>query len=77
MKPDDLVSCDNCAVVLDAAKLCFPDQKHWINEDGEVDVSKAVWTGTSWKARLPCPVCGSDIVEPSTQKKVSQALDRM
>jgi hypothetical protein len=36
----NLISCDNCGVVLDAEKIDFPSS---IYKDGEVDESRAVW----------------------------------
>jgi hypothetical protein len=61
----NLRSCDSCGVVLDLDKLMFPDQKQWWHEDGSVDETLAGWNGnaSAWRAKVPCPVCKSDIFE--------------
>lgn len=56
----NLISCDNCGVVLDAGKLDFPrgidpcdvNRKVWDNDRGE------------WLPAVPCPVCKSKILAP-------------
>lgn len=61
----NLISCDNgsCGVVLDASKLNFPPEE-W-NPDKR-DESKYVWCSERRETvpKLPCPVCGSDILRP-------------
>lgn len=47
----NLRSCDNCGVVLDDNKLCFPDEKFWISEEGEVNTDMAVWCNGTWRAK--------------------------
>jgi hypothetical protein len=61
----NLRSCDSCGVVLDSDKLMFPDQKQWWHEDGSVDETLAGWSkySSAWRAKVPCPVCKSDIFE--------------
>jgi hypothetical protein len=55
----NLISCDNCGVVLDADKLDFPifhtvatDEYVWCSERRE------------WVATVPCPVCKAKILSP-------------
>lgn len=56
----NLVSCDNCGVVLDKGKLAFPSNI-WA-EDG-VDTEKGAWDGETWVAKVVCPVCGDNVLE--------------
>jgi hypothetical protein len=66
MKQLILISCDNCAVVLDKDKLGFPSRADIWNEDlGRFDESISSWS-TSEKEYVPmclCPVCGSEILD--------------
>jgi hypothetical protein len=59
----NLISCDNCGVVLDKDKLQFP--KDITRPDGTIDTSKAVWDwdGDEYVAKTTCPVCGEDILQ--------------
>lgn len=59
----NLFSCDHCATVLDADKLDFPDQKLWFHEDGTVNTDLAGWCFNRYTAKIPCPVCKSEIFE--------------
>jgi hypothetical protein len=61
----NLQSCDSCGSVLDIDKLIFPDQKDWWKEDGSFDETLAGWvtSANDWRAKVPCPVCKSDIFE--------------
>jgi len=54
-----MISCDNCAVVLDANKIDFPD--NFINDDGSVNEEFAMWNGHDFIPKTKCPLCGSDI----------------
>jgi hypothetical protein len=56
----NIISCENCGVVLDKNRLRFPDD---IYRDGSIDDQKAAWDGDNWVAKVICPVCGSDILE--------------
>lgn len=60
----NLMSCDNCGVVLDARKLEFPAEIY--DYGGSVDLSKAAWDGDDFVAKVACPVCGDDILKPNT-----------
>jgi len=57
----NIISCENCSVVLDKNRLRFPDDIYQL--DGSVDEQKAAWDGENWVARVFCPVCYSDILE--------------
>lgn len=56
----DIVSCTNCGVVLDVSKLPFPEIEL---EGGNIDTANATWTGDSWVAITPCPVCQDFITQ--------------
>lgn len=57
----NLISCDNCGVVIDRDKLDFPPNIY--NDYGDIDDYKAVWTGNEYVASVPCPVCKMPIPE--------------
>jgi len=56
----NLVSCDNCGVVLDKDKLNFPTNIYRI--DGSVNDKLAEWDSDGFRAKVPCPVCENDIL---------------
>ena len=58
----NIISCDNCGVVLDAKKLVFPDD--WESYEG-VDDTKAKWDGEEWVPCCRCPICDNKIPKPS------------
>ena len=59
----NLISCDNCAAVLDKDKLKFPEE--YTGSNGEVDETKAVWDSESdnWCLYVKCPVCKEKILD--------------
>ena len=65
----DLISCDNCAVVLDADKLDFPYYVR--DEDGCIDDTKAKYRPghKGFFAFLSCPVCKSDIFSDCCEQR--------
>ena len=57
----NLISCDECGIVLDQNKLQFPHEIY--DEDGYLDITKARYnprTGTS-DPYILCPLCESVI----------------
>ena len=50
----NLMSCDQCGVVLDKDKLTIPDI---IEDDGGIDTDNAGWTGDGYAPIITCPVC--------------------
>lgn len=60
----NLISCNNCGVVLDADNLRFPEDI-W-DEDGCVDTDLADWDHYTerYKAAVPCPVCKEKVIKP-------------
>ena len=58
----NLISCDNCGVVLDYKKLNFAEDIY--GSDDEVDQSKAAWCSSrrEFVPFVPCPVCESQIL---------------
>ena len=55
----NLVSCENCGVVLDRDNLIFPIRPT-IKEDGSLDDSNFIWdrhSDSGWIPAVPCPVC--------------------
>lgn len=57
----NLISCDNCGVVLDKNKLKFPEDIS--DDEGIVGSHLAVWTGDKYVAYVNCPLCNSPILE--------------
>ena len=58
----NLISCDNCGVVLDKDKLKFPE----VPDDCDTDIwynKNAVWYGAGYHPIIPCPVCKNDVVD--------------
>lgn len=58
----NLISCDNCGVVLDANKLDFPV----IDSTDPFDPNHKVWDNDrrEWVSAVPCPVCKAKILSP-------------
>jgi hypothetical protein len=58
----NLVSCDECGIVLDANKLRFPE--NIFLEDGSVDQTKSSWDPVSsqYVPMVSCPQCGFEIL---------------
>lgn len=55
-----LISCDNCAVVLDKDKMYFPSV--WNKNGDGIDQDKAICDKNGkYISILPCPVCGEII----------------
>lgn len=57
----NLVSCDNCAVVLDISKIPTTELR---DSDGNLVVEKARWNGEDYQLIIDCPVCKHDIMIP-------------
>ena len=57
----NLISCDNCGVVLDADKCIFPEDICF--EDGSINEDLAIWNGEDYVLKIKCPVCGKDITK--------------
>lgn len=58
-----LISCNNCAVILDADKFYFP-ANIW-HEHADVDETKGMYSQTqkTYVAYVKCPVCKEPIEE--------------
>lgn len=56
----NLISCDNCGVVLDKNKLNFPDTI--LNDDSSVDVTACIWNGEDYVKYVNCPCCGRPVL---------------
>lgn len=63
----NLVSCDNCGVVVDCRKLNFPTELYIDDDTGGVDFTKAVYDSDSeqFVGFVTCPVCSSKILNRS------------
>jgi hypothetical protein len=57
----NLISCSNCAVVMDADNLAFPENVN--NEDGSIDAKKATWDGDDYVPFVNCPVCNNEVTQ--------------
>lgn len=58
-----LISCDNCAAVLDANKMCFSSESRKYKDDGTVDTDKFTLEGDNYIAFVRCPVCNETIID--------------
>ena len=61
----NLVSCDNCATVLDRSKLSFFDESDFYDENYEIIEDRVAWSSehNTYIAISSCPVCREDILE--------------
>ena len=57
----NLISCDQCGIVLDKSKIIFPSI--YDHDTQEVIPENAEWDGDSYIAVIDCPVCGAKIRE--------------
>lgn len=55
----NLISCDECGVVLDKNKITVPNI---YLEDGCIDTNKSVWDGETFVPIVRCPVCDSKVI---------------
>lgn len=59
-----LISCKDCAVVLDGDVLIFPDNYYdEIRDCHDENVSGYSEMQENWVAKVQCPVCQADILE--------------
>ena len=58
-----LISCDNCAVVLDADKLPFTPDSRKFKDDGCIDEDNFIYEGDDFVAFVNCPVCSKTITK--------------
>lgn len=60
-----LISCDNCGVVLDASKLDFPEDIYHRTPEGcsDYDRTKSIYDSARGEvvAKVDCPVCQSPV----------------
>lgn len=59
----NLISCDNCAIVLDKDKLEFPTEL--VADDGSVNEAAAEWNNRTreFNPYICCPVCNTHIYD--------------
>ena len=57
----NLISCQNCGVVLNKGYLYFPDTHN--HNTQELIKENVEWDGEAYVAILPCPACGENIRE--------------
>ena len=53
----NLISCEDCGVVLDANMLPFPTNEECCDGEGNLDMNKAMFHEHKWKPYVTCPVC--------------------
>jgi hypothetical protein len=63
-----LISCDNCATVLDAEKLPFPGDDQLVDDAGVVNGDLFVFEDHNWVAFTPCPACAGRLLKPGSLK---------
>lgn len=61
----NLISCDDCGVVLDKNKLVFPSMWKY-EDDNEIDPMVAVWDRERYWSSARCPVCQAQILGEET-----------
>lgn len=64
-----LISCDNCATVLDAEKLPFAGDDQWYGAVvGHPRLDLFVYVDDDWVAFAPCPACAGQLLKPGGLK---------
>jgi hypothetical protein len=63
-----LISCDNCATVLDAEKLPFAADCRAIDDFGNVREDLFVFEEGDYVAFAPCPACAGQLLKPGSLK---------
>jgi predicted Zn-ribbon and HTH transcriptional regulator len=59
----NLISCENCGVVLDKDRIKEPDMYDDHDEDGtSINKDRAVWYNRDYVPAIQCPVCKVQIV---------------
>lgn len=58
----NLISCNNCGVVLDKDKLDFPSDEE-IEFDRQNGKDTSVWSGDRYIKTMPCLVCKEPVQE--------------
>jgi len=58
-----LISCEECAVVLDEDRLLFPSRVNEYKDDGTLDDDKFVLEGDDYLPFVNCPICNSVITK--------------
>lgn len=54
----NIISCDNCGVLLDKSKIKIPE----VGYDQEYSTSDFKWDGEQWCPLVTCPVCENLII---------------
>jgi hypothetical protein len=62
-----LISCDNCATVLDAEKLPFAADSQ-LDELGDPRLDLFTIEDNDWVAFTPCPACAGQLLKPGSLK---------
>jgi len=59
----NLISCEECGVVLDGDQLLFPHDIY--NDSGSIDETKGVWSRANddFVPYVRCPVCDNQITK--------------
>lgn len=58
----NLISCDNCGIVIDKEKIPEPDMwQEDIYGEEEINANRAVWDGNDYIPIFPCPLCKEPI----------------
>ncbi|AHX01127.1 hypothetical protein M316_0062 [Nitrincola phage 1M3-16] len=60
----NLISCNSCAIVLDASKMKFPDPCGSSGDELYPD-NEYAWDGDYFIPYVNCPCCGTPILEPN------------
>lgn len=61
----NLISCENCGVVLDAKRLPFVTIDEAVNPEGGMDFTKCTWRSnrSNFVPTVPYPVCNHPVFE--------------
>ena len=57
----DLISCNQCGIVLDKDKTIFPDV--YDHDTQDIIIENAEWDGKDYVSKVDCPVCSGAILE--------------
>jgi hypothetical protein len=64
----NLISCDNCATVLDAEKLYFAADSQLDDDAGNPRLDLFTIEDNDWIAFAPCPACAGELLKPRSLK---------
>lgn len=61
----NLTSCPNCGIVYDKDNIKWPERSECFTEDGSYSDKTTKYEDGEFYKKVPCKVCGADIVDYS------------